>query len=188
MGLDKARIPFRGRPLAEHVASVLAEVVSEVVLLSRDADDPRFPGWTIVPDRRPGEGPLAGLESALDHAGGRAVFLAACDLPGLTSELIRHVVGSGRALEELLRSPRAEARVPVFEDRLQPVVALYSPACLAEVEAALERGERALYRLLERIHTTPVRLTPELPFYHPTLLHNVNSPSDLQLYERDRQI
>lgn len=180
MGRDKARIPFRGRTLAEHVASVLDEVFSEVVLVSRTADDPRFPDWTTVVDRRPGAGPLAGLESALRHAEGRAVFLAACDLPRLSPELVRYVVGPDRGLEDWLQEALPAARAPVFEDRLQPLAALYSPACLPMVSASLERGQRAMHRWLDTIPVTRLPLTPELPFYRGDLLFNVNDPGDLR--------
>lgn len=194
MGRDKARLPFRGRPLALHVAGTLERVLREVVLVVREAGDERFPDsrFPVVPDRFPGEGPLAGLHAALCHAAlchaapedaereARAVFLAACDLPGLSPELVRHIVA--RAGDERLSSaPRAW--VPRFEDRAQPLAALYSPGCLGVVEALLEEGERAMHRFLDRIPVIAVPLTPALPFYRPDLLVNVNRPGDLERFE-----
>lgn len=197
MERDKARLPFHGRPLAEHVAEVLARVFAEVVLVTRDPDDPRFPDWPRVADRYPGHGPLAGLHAALLQAAqiegaqleapqieapqidrpGRPVFLAACDLPGLTPELVRHVLGPG-----FPAGAGAAARVPFADGRLQPLAALYSPGCLPLVASSLERGERAVHRFLDRIDVTTVPLTPDLPFYRRHLLANVNRPRDLERF------
>jgi molybdopterin-guanine dinucleotide biosynthesis protein A len=199
MGTDKARLPFRGRPLALHVAAVLEEVLGEVVLVDRGTDETglpktRFAEYPTVVDRFPGAGPLAGLHAALLQAAshdvpsrpgeGRAVFLAACDLPGLSPELVRHVLvraGSDRLSE----SPRAW--VPRFEDRRQPLAALYSPGCLAVVETLLEEGERAMHLLLDRLSVTEVPLTSDLPFYRPDLLANLNRPGDLERFEEERK-
>lgn len=201
MGTDKARLPFRGRPLALHVAGVLERVLPEVVLVGRASPDERFPGLQAVADRFPGAGPLAGLHAALCHAErahaarvdsarvgakdrgdleARAVFLAACDLPGLSPELVRHLLV--KAGDHRL-SPSPRAWVPRFEDRRQPLAALYSPGCRSAVETLLERGERTVHRFLDRISVAVVPVTPELPFYRPGLLDNVNRPRDLQRFE-----
>lgn len=201
MGTDKARLPFRGRPLALHVAGVLERVLPEVVLVGRATTDERFPGFPAVADRFPGAGPLAGLHAALCHAArghaarvdakdrenenrgdleARAVFLAACDLPGLSPALVRHLLA--QAGDHRL-SPSPRAWVPRFEDRRQPLAALYSPGCRSVVEILLERGERTVHRFLDRTSVTVVPVTPELPFYRPDLLANVNRPKDLQRFE-----
>jgi len=199
MGTDKARLPFRGRPLALHVAGVLERVLPEVVLVGRASPDEHFPGFPAVADRFPGAGPLAGLHAALCHAArveakdrenedrgdleARAVFLAACDLPGLSPELVRHLLA--QAGDHRL-SPSPRAWVPRFEDRRQPLAALYSPGCRSVVETLLERGERTVHRFLDRTSVTVVPVTPELPFYRPGLLANVNRPRDLQRFETRR--
>lgn len=175
MGRDKARLPWRGRPLALHVAAALSAVAGEVVLVGSRPGDDRFPGVRTIADRRPGEGPLAGLHAALEAAGGRAVLLAACDLPGVSPELARWVAGSGLPPEG---PPRA--RVPVADGRAQPLFALYSAACREPAEAALARGERSMTGFLERLAVERLVVTPALPFYHRDLMRNVNRPDDLE--------
>lgn len=184
MGRDKARLSLRGRPLALRVASTLQRVVAEVVLVGRDDVEERFPGFPSLRDRFPGAGPLAGLDAALLHAArgeaeARAVYLAACDLPGLSWELVRHIV-AGAGDERLDPSPRAW--VPRFEKRAQPLAALYSPGCGPVVEALLQRGERTVHRFLDQISVTAIPVTPELPFYRPDLLANLNRPRDLERF------
>lgn len=205
MGRDKARLPYGGRSLAAHVAGVLDQVFTEVVLVARGvaveaeeraeervgegAGDGELAGRTVLTDHFPGAGPLAGLHAALLHAreargrgsraGGGAVFLAACDLPGLSPELVRHVTAG--APGETVSGEGAElawARVPVADGRFQPLAALYSPGCLSLAAENLRRDQRSMHRFLDQLTVLPVPVTPALPFFHPDLLINVNSPED----------
>jgi len=181
MGRDKARLPFRGRSLAVHVAQILDQVLGDVVMVGREDGDARFPGWTVIADRFPGAGPLAGLHAALLHAaapagGGRPVFLAACDLPGLSADLVRHVADRTSAGEGRPAGPWV--RVPATEGRLQPLAALYAPECLPIAEAHLRDGQRAMHRFLAALEVVPLTLTPDLPFFRPDLLTNLNLPED----------
>lgn len=175
MGRDKALLPVEGQPLAERVASTLERVVPRVVLVGRDREDPRFPDRTVLADRFPGQGPLAGLHAALLEAAGQPVFLAACDLPELTPRLIEWVIG-----DEPVARDAPQARVPATGGRLQPLCALYGPACLGPAERALETGRLSMYRFLDDLEVTPKPLTPDLPFYRPDLLANWNEPDDVQ--------
>lgn len=174
MGRDKALLEVEGRPLAERVAAVVGRVVPKVVLVTREATDRRFPGRSTIADRFPGQGPLAGLHAALLEAEGGAVFLAACDLPGLTPDLVRWVIGS-----EPLSGTAPSARVPAADGRLQPLCALYGPACLGPAEEALEAGSLSMHEFLDRLDVVRRPLVPELPFYRPDLLVNWNEPNDL---------
>lgn len=181
MGRDKAQLPFHGRCLAVHVAEILGEVLPDVVMVAREEDDTRFPGWTVIADHFQGAGPLAGLHAALLHTkalggGGRPVFLAACDLPGLCPDLVRHVARNTPAGNA--RSEGPWARVPRIDGRLQPLAALYSPQCLPVAEEHLKHGRRAMHRFLEALEVIPLPLTSDLPFFRPDLLTNLNFPED----------
>lgn len=173
MGRDKALLaPGGGPPLAERAARSLEAVLAEVVMVVAEAGDPRFPGRTLVVDRHPGLGPLAGLEAALGAAGNRPVLVTACDLPHLTPGVVRRLLGDERMGREMAETSTARTRVAASGDRLQPLLALYAPACHAPVVAALEEGRLALFRLLEDLVVTPVAVPP-------AALVNLNRPRDL---------
>src|SRR2546428_10986218 len=63
MGRDKAALPAGGVTLIEHLARRLAPVVDETIVAGGSGRH-NLPGATLVDDRYPGLGPLAG-----NHAG-----------------------------------------------------------------------------------------------------------------------
>lgn len=177
MGRDKALLEVDGQTLAERTADVLAAVVPRVVLVTRGPTDDRFPNRPdrpVVADRFPGRGPLAGLHAALIEASGAPVFLTACDLPGLTPELVDWVIGS-----EPLPPHVPAARIPTTEGRLQPLCGLYGAACQEPAEEALRADRLSMHDFLDRVECTRLPLTSELPFYEPDLLANWNTPHDV---------
>jgi molybdopterin-guanine dinucleotide biosynthesis protein A len=165
MGRDKAHLGWRGTTLAGHAAEQLGPFCHVVVLVG-GRGGPSVPGFPVLADRRSGEGPLAGLETALAAAAGAPVLLLACDLPAVDREL----------LEDLMRAAGdfgcagPEARVAAAAGRAQPLCALYSASCAPLVSAALDRGERAARSLLEGVRVTPVEAGERLV--------NVNTPEE----------
>lgn len=133
--LEAAAAPFPGAPL-----TVVADVPDKYQDL----------GFRTVADFEPDRGPLGGLIRALaDRAEPGWILLTACDF-----------VGARPAWPELLTAARTEAtRAVAFRGtRWEPVFALYHTALIPEAEAALARGESALWRLLDRAAAVAVAL------------------------------
>ena len=139
MGRDKALLEVDGQPMAVRVADALTGAgASEVFCVGGDADGLRVHGLRVVPDERPGEGPLGGLVTALRAARYDLVVVLACDL----------VQPSDAAIGRLMVSAgTAAAIVPVVADRPQWLHAVWRrDACLEVLRAAFERGERSIHR------------------------------------------
>ncbi|EYB67148.1 molybdopterin-guanine dinucleotide biosynthesis protein MobA [Deinococcus phoenicis] len=172
-GSDKALARLGGRTLLEHVAASLA--ACPLRLLVAPPGQYALPGWVSVPDTRPGEGPLAGLEAALGHArlqrGEGWVAFAGVDMPRLTPAYWAALAGA--------RTPEARAVLALdAAGRPQPLAALYHTALLEQVTALLNGGERRL-----RAAALPA-CTVSVPFraiqaVSPDALRNVNTPADL---------
>ena len=134
-GSDKALALLHGRPLLHHVAASLQACPAR--LLIAPPGKYVLDGWTVVPDTRSGEGPLAGLEAALQHAPAQWLAFTGVDLPGLTSDF-------WAALAQA-RTSGALAVLPLDEaDRPQPLAGLYCRELLPRVTALLDAGERRL--------------------------------------------
>ena len=163
-GRDKALVEIDGRPMAEHVGSVLEGAGCHPVVFVGGAGDrlAASTGREFVPDTWPGEGPLGGVIDALAWFGQRgfeAVMVAACDLPGLSEEAVRAVATS-------------EGAAVAVAERWHPALGRWPVAALDQVEAMFAAGVRSFTRALEALGADPVAVDA-------ASVHNVNRPSDL---------
>ena len=90
-GSDKALAPFRSSTVGARVVTALRDGgVDPVVAIGGRAGD-RLAIPTVA-DRRPGDGPLGGLATALLWARTGSVVVVPCDLPLLEAEHIRRLL------------------------------------------------------------------------------------------------
>ncbi len=91
MGQDKLPLKIGNATLLDRVTSAVASRCEEVLVVGESSY--ASAGFRWVPDLRPGrQGPLAGIEAGLSAARHQAVFVAAGDMPFLTSELIGYLL------------------------------------------------------------------------------------------------
>lgn len=181
-GSAKAFAEIGGSTLVERVRLALAPVSEEVVAIG---DDPRLArsGIASRPDLRPGSGPVAGLQSALSWARERAlrgVLLTGCDMPFLSSGLLRHILRSAAAADVDAVVPEADT-----SGRLQPLCGWYSVQLLPAVEDSLSRDELSITALLQRSRLMRVPLEEVREYGEPSILFfNVNTLEDRLRAER----
>jgi molybdopterin-guanine dinucleotide biosynthesis protein A len=145
MGCDKAKIEFGGRRVIDRVIDAVKPVCDELVIAGKGKSLP-FPGVheVIWVEDEPGtDGPLAGLASGLRAASGQSCVLVACDMPFLSSDLLRHLL-------EALRDGD-DAVMPVAGGSSQPLHAVYSRTCLPTVEVLLRLGATSMRDLQPRL-------------------------------------
>ncbi len=171
MGRDKLRLRVGDATLLDRVHHALSSSCEEVFIAG--ARDYAPAGTRRIPDLRPGEGPLAGIEAGLLAARRRPVFVAAGDMPFLTGDLIGYLLR--------LLSGSVPAVVPVLGGRPHPLCAAYGREVQTVVSVALDRGVRSVRELLGDLPGVRYVGEEELRcFGDPELLlTNVNSPQDL---------
>jgi molybdopterin-guanine dinucleotide biosynthesis protein A len=172
MGRDKARLKVGGTALAERLLRLVRPLVGRVVLCG-DRPDLSDLGVEVVSDRRPGQGPLAGLEAALQAAQVPWVLLLACDLAALDAATLRLLL-AGRAAAQEAGALAVVARGPRGPE---PLVALYHQRLEPEVTRRLDTGARALHRLIEATRVQWVEVEDS------RVLVNLNAPEDLEAFE-----
>lgn len=168
---DKGLLPWRGRPLVEHVREALAPQVSELwISANRNAE--RYGAYgTVVPDD-PAlgsyQGPLAGLASVLPCVSASWVLTWGCDMPNVPADF------AARMAQAAARH-RAALAVAVAGGRMQPVCMLASAALLPGLLAYLESGGRRVDGWQQAAGAVLVRFDDQ-----PDAFFNVNTPDDLQ--------
>ncbi|HEY8346122.1 MAG TPA: molybdenum cofactor guanylyltransferase [Symbiobacteriaceae bacterium] len=172
MGCNKALLPFQGKPLIQHTAERLRNCLAQVVVVSPAPDRFGFLGLPVVSDRRPGLGPMAGLEAALAVSPYPYVFLCACDMPFLNEGLVRYQVGL---------AGEGEIIIPRVSGLYEPLHAVYSRSTLPRVQALLDGGRHSLLDLLPGSRLRVVTEAEIRPFGDPNrLFFNCNTPEDIQ--------
>lgn len=124
-----------------------------------------------------GRGPLAGLVAAMDFAaqsGSQSpfVFVTAIDMPFLPFDLVAKLVDESR--DDLPVIPR-------YEDRLQPLAALWPTSLRDEIASGLQdNSARSMKDIYQASGHTQVAFETEVvdPFF------NVNTPEDLEKVRR----
>ncbi len=163
MGRPKALLPWRGRALVETVVATLSEVVSEVVVVSSDAFElPRLAA-TVVRDREPGLGPLAGIREGLHTVGSGLAFVASTDAPHLSTRFVASMLSFERAaaLEQ--------------DGHVQTLCAVYDAAHAADADALITEGRMRPLFLLE---ASGFRLVQPDEVEDPDCIRGFNRPEE----------
>ena len=167
MGRDKALLPVAGAPMALRGAAALREAGCDpVVAVGGNSLELAGLGLTTIADRWPGEGPLGGVITALDHfATHDAVVVVACDLPQLTSVTITALVGA------LTAANGADVAMAI-SDRQQPLCAAWHRRAAMPLAAAFASGDRRLLDVIANLQVIDVSVATHE-------LINVNTVNDL---------
>lgn len=169
MGSDKSLLPLNGERFIERTYQLMAGLFEEVIIVTNTpqlyADIP----CRKVPDIHLGKGALAGIHAGLHHADNRQIFVAACDMPFLQPELIRH----------LCEENRADIHIPRSEHCLEPLHACYTKSCLSAMELLLGSECR---RIIDFFPQVEVLEMPQAEWqqYDPEgrSFRNINTPQD----------
>lgn len=128
----------------------------------------------FLPDAHPGEGPLGGIMSALRKVEGPILALA-CDLPALRQDALDWLIQRWEQAEgaDILVASHPQADTASL---LEPLFAIYTPACLPIAEGLLQTGRRSLHQLIQHCQWQAAPLPKDLIHQ----LHNINTPDDLR--------
>ncbi|MFI5314843.1 MAG: molybdenum cofactor guanylyltransferase [Myxococcota bacterium] len=174
MGRDKATLPYEGVPLGRRVADALAECLARVRIVGKANQLPAL-GLEVIVDRHPTRAPLIGVAAALAACEASAVLVAACDLVHLDPRVVLALTALAPA------DGAADVIAPLGPRGPEPLLAIYRPRLLLEIERRIARGELALRALLRDVATLFIP-EADLRALDPSLrsLTNANFPEDLQ--------
>lgn len=150
MGASKASLLIGDEPLVRRVVGRLQVAFADVFVVGAPDLQELVPSVAVMQDRRPGQGPLAGLETALEAMSTPRAFVVACDMPFVSPALAHHMA------ELAARTPDMDAVALRTAHGPEPLHTVYAASCLPLVRAQLDRDERSLQRLLERLHVREV--------------------------------
>ena len=165
-------LPFDGVPLIAHIVRNLEALFAQLIVVAAPEQTIPTKGIHLVRDEVPYEGPVGGICYGMRASEHAVCFVTSCDAPFLSVSLISHL---------LSQISDYDVVVPVWEDRLQPLHAVYRSSVLPTLEEQLKRNELRPIFLYDRVRTRKVpeeeirRIDPEsLSFL------NINTPEDYE--------
>jgi molybdopterin-guanine dinucleotide biosynthesis protein A len=135
MGRDKAWIEQAGQPLIALAVGKARQLgLTDVFISGRPDVEYSALGCPILLDLAPGFGPLGGIERGLHECSSALLLVLAVDLPHMTVEFLRKLVG---------RCDRLTGVVPQLDGEPEPLAAIYPKRCHMLVREAVTRSRRA---------------------------------------------
>lgn len=170
MGSDKSLLPLDGGLFIEHIYQQMASLFDEVILVTNSPSLYQDLPCRNVSDIFKAQCALAGIHSGLYHARLDRTFVVACDMPFLSSGVIRNLCR---------KAVLGDVVIPESAAGLEPLHALYHRRCLPAMEKALASGQRRIVSFFPdvRIHKVPqeelASLDPEGRSFR-----NINTPQE----------
>lgn len=165
MGSDKAMLPYRGTPLAAHVAGQVAGCTERVWLIGSAERYGRL-GYPVVDDLEPGCGPLGGIITALAASEAQWNMIIACDMPGITTEFAASLFAEAETGDADIIMPQGPSGRP------DPLCAVYHRRCLQILQDAFRAGTRKVTAATSGLRVRMIQVESA------DALHNVNTPAD----------
>jgi molybdopterin-guanine dinucleotide biosynthesis protein A len=170
MGRTKALLPFANEPLIDHLVRRLQRKFKRVVVVA--APDQHLPALSakVVRDEIAYQGPVGGIYYGLKAATGTGAFVTSCDAAFLNLPLISFLTS------QILNY---DVVVPYWQNRLQPLHAVYRTSVAPLLKEQLERGELRPIFLYDKVRTRKVG-EEEIRGFDPEGLSffNMNAPDD----------
>jgi molybdopterin-guanine dinucleotide biosynthesis protein A len=176
-GLPKGLLVVGGRRILDRVVDAVQAVTAAPPLLIANASDASSwrPDLQTIPDARPGGGSLGGIYTAVAGGGSEPVLCVAWDMPFVPAALLR-------ALSDGATAGDYDAFLPESSGKrgLEPLCAVYGPACRAPIEQRLDSGDLQAISFHADVRVGILSLALVKGFGDPDeLFFNVNTPDDL---------
>jgi len=185
-GRDKALAQFDSTPLLVRIDTLARTCIEEVLVVAaaekyRDLD----PHLEIIKDRWPGEGPLGGIITALQHTASTDPaaewnLILSCDMPFLTAEwlqfLVAHAVQSNKEIQVIL---------PHSTHGPEPLCACYRTNAEHALKNVFDGGVRKVTQALQQLRTEVLDESVWKRFDSAgRLFWNMNTPDDFAEAQR----
>ena len=153
-GQDKALVEIDGAPMLLRMRALLGRVATEVSVIAPLQKYAAL-GITGVPDRWDGQGPLAGIITALltttEAGSAEWNLIIGCDMPFLTQEWLSYLLK--RAL-----ASGAEVVAPKSVQGLEPLCACWRTSAALKLQRAFNGGTR---KITEGMKQLPLEVVDE---------------------------
>ncbi|MFD2656332.1 molybdenum cofactor guanylyltransferase [Gracilibacillus thailandensis] len=174
---DKAFASYQGISFYENALSVMLACVDNTYFVVGDNQplQEETENIHVIKDLEPfkGQGPLAGIYSAMNNNAANWYLVLPVDTPLLKPFILKRLIS--------YIDDRVDAIVPRINNRIQPLIALYKLDTIDVMEQQLIVGKRSMHQLLGKLTVTYVDFSTDDEIY----FININTQEEYQRYVRD---
>ena len=170
MGMNKALLPYRGKPLIQFSID-LALKFTEHILISSGQEELKKYGFPLVADILGISAPLTGVHAGLKASKSDWNLVLTCDMPNVTEELIRYLARYAGSDSKLV--------LPGHYGYVEPLCGFYHRNLIPVIEKNFLNGR---YRPLDLLETEQHHVLPVEGIFNEDssfLFRNVNEKRDL---------
>ena len=181
MGENKALLNLGGKKVIERVVDLMKLFFPNVILITNTPEEYLFLNIPMFEDIYKYKGPIAGIHSGLSASATEKNFVISCDIPMMTSEMIKYIV------EFKTEKPITVCRADGF---IQHLVGKYSKSVLPVAEKLLvdydntesrnQKQNKRHCKMLPLLDKAGAEIidAEQLSFYNEHLFFNMNRPDD----------
>jgi molybdopterin-guanine dinucleotide biosynthesis protein A len=167
--IDKLSLRVDGESVFDKMLTLFGQLFERTVISVAAQKRVSLPGYETVADQFPGS--LGGVYSGLSAARTDIAFVAACDMPFISADLVRYQAQFAWDYDVVI--PRGRAG-------LEPLHAFYSKACLEPIHARLRENRLTIRGFFDEVRVKEIGLEEIVQFDPEELsFFNINTQADL---------
>ncbi len=168
---------FDQLPLLELIFMELKQLSKNIRIIGRFRSKSNIPSTQFIPDLIKNSGPIGGLYTALKYFN-KPVLLTSCDMPFLKMEHYKYFISQIDLSKD--------ATIARSGKGIEPLLALYKPNVITEIERQVAKKTFAMHHLISKINVKFVDFSKA--GYISNLFFNINTFSDYKkaLYLREK--
>lgn len=177
---EKALLTYKDKTLLEKTIDVLGTVVDEVIVSVRDQrQQEAFSKYVrdvrLLCDEHQETGPLGGILEGMRGASGNYVFVVACDMPFIRSDVISFLFNE---------AVDYDAAIPMWKDgRKEPLHSVYKrERFIPAIERSIQQDDYRVMAAVSQLHDVRFINIDRIQFMDRGLVSfsNINTPADLE--------
>ena len=180
LGREKALERIGGKRLIKRVVDTLVPISYEVLVVTSNEQFENISSLDLkartIIDIYPGKAAFGGIYTGLMGASTQFGLVVACDMPFLNSDLLSYLIQIASGFDIV---------IPKVKGKIEPLHAVYSRNCLANIKQLIENSVLQILELLDLVKTRYVG-DKEVDKFDPEHLSflNINTQEDMRRVEK----
>lgn len=171
MGYNKAFLKLGDYTMLENIILKVSIAIPDIFLVGSDQNLYSYLGLPFFTDVYKNCGPLGGIHCALTMSETQYVFICACDMPYIDTELVNYMANN---------TYNYDIVVPYVRDEVEPLYAIYNKKCLGPIMTMIKSGHKKIRDVFDRVNTKYICTEEIRKIANPELVFmNLNTQNDV---------